>query len=109
DPALSAKFLKDPDLPQHLEALAERYAALPSFDKGSLEAALRALAEERGLKAGVLIHPTRMALSGLAGGPPLFDLVEALGGEAVARHFANFLEFLKEAPVPAPAAPSTEG
>jgi glutamyl-tRNA synthetase len=104
DPALSAKFQKDSDLPGHLETLAERYAALPSFDKGSLEAALRELAEERGLKAGVLIHPTRMALSGLAGGPPLFDLVEVMGRDAVARHLANFVEFLKEAPVPAPAA-----
>ena len=34
------------------------------------------------MKAGVLIHPTRMALSGAAGGPPLFDLVEAMGREA---------------------------
>jgi glutamyl-tRNA synthetase len=109
DPALAAKFQKDPDLSQHLEALAARYAALPSFDKGSLEAALRALAEERGLKAGVLIHPTRMALSGLAGGPPLFDLVEVMGRDAVARHLANFVELLKEAPVPAPATPAKEG
>jgi glutamyl-tRNA synthetase len=98
DPALAAKFLKDPDLPGQVAALAERYAALPEFDKVSLEAALRALAEERGLKAGVLIHPTRMALSGAAGGPPLFDLVEVMGREAVARHLGNFVAFLKEPP-----------
>ncbi|HTQ80881.1 MAG TPA: glutamate--tRNA ligase [Thermoanaerobaculia bacterium] len=96
DPALAAKFLKDPDLPGHLAALAERYAALPTFDKDSLEAALRALAEERGLKAGGLIHPTRMALSGAAGGPPLFDLVEVMGRDAVARHLQNFLAFLRK-------------
>ncbi len=47
-----------------LETLRDRYAALPDFDKDALEAALRALSEERGVKAGVLIHPTRMALSG---------------------------------------------
>ncbi|HEV7517801.1 MAG TPA: glutamate--tRNA ligase [Thermoanaerobaculia bacterium] len=104
DPALAAKFLKDPALPGHLEALAGRFAALPAFDKGSLEAALRALAEERGLKAGVLIHPARLALSGLAGGPPLFDLVEVMGREAAARHLGNFVAFLREAPVAAPAA-----
>jgi glutamyl-tRNA synthetase len=104
DPGLAAKFLKDPGLPGHVEALAERYAALPTFDKESLEAALRALADERGLKAGVLIHPTRMALSGLVGGPPLFDLVELMGREAAARHLGNFVAFLKEAPVAAPAA-----
>jgi glutamyl-tRNA synthetase len=105
DPALAAKFLKDPDLPGHVAALAERYAALPEFDKASLEAALRALADERGLKAGVLIHPTRMALSGAAGGPPLFDLVEVMGRDAAVRHLGSFVAFLKEPPAAAPAAP----
>jgi glutamyl-tRNA synthetase len=95
DPEAAAKFLKDPDLPGHLEALRDRYAQLPDFNKESTEAALRALAEERGLKAGVLIHPTRMALSGAAGGPPLFDLVEAMGREAAAGHFDRFLAFLR--------------
>jgi glutamyl-tRNA synthetase len=95
DPEASAKFLKDPDLAGHLEALRDRYARLPDFNKESTEAALRELAGERGLKAGALIHPTRMALSGAAGGPPLFDLVEAMGREAVAGHFDRFLAFLR--------------
>jgi glutamyl-tRNA synthetase len=95
DPEASAKFLKDPDLPAHLQALRDRYAALPAFDKDALDAALRALAEERGIKAGVLIHPTRMALSGAAQGPPLFDLVEAMGRDAGLRHLDRFLGFLR--------------
>jgi len=95
DPEASAKFLKDPDLPAHLEALRDRYAALPGFDKDSLDAALRALAEERGIKAGALIHPTRMALSAAAQGPPLFDLVEAMGRDASLRHLDRFLAFLR--------------
>jgi len=95
DPEAAAKFLKDPALPGHLEALRDRYAQLPDFNKETTEAALRALAEERGLKAGALIHPTRMALSGAAGGPPLFDLVEAMGREASAGHFDRFLAFLR--------------
>ncbi|HEX4964036.1 MAG TPA: glutamate--tRNA ligase [Thermoanaerobaculia bacterium] len=96
DPEASAKFLKDKDLPALLETLRERYAALPSFDKDSLDAALRALAEERGLKAGVLIHPTRMALSAAAQGPPLFDLIEVMGRDATLRHLDHFLAFLKK-------------
>jgi glutamyl-tRNA synthetase len=106
DRALTAKFQKDPDLPGHLAALAERYAALPEFEKGALEAALRALADERGIKAGVLIHPTRMALSGAAGGPPLFDLVEVIGRDAAVRRLRSFQTFLEE-PEPVPAV--TEG
>ena len=95
DREASAKFLKDPDLPGHLDALRDRYTGLPDFTKEALEAALRALADERGLKAGVLIHPTRMALSGAAGGPPLFDLVEVMGREATAGHFDRFIAFLR--------------
>jgi glutamyl-tRNA synthetase len=95
DPAAAAKFLKDPALPGLLEALLARWQALPAWTKEGLEAELRALSEERGVKAGVLIHPTRMALSGAAGGPPLFDLVEVLGREGTERHFGHFAAFLE--------------
>jgi len=66
DAGETAKFLADPALPGHLEALRARFAALPEWTKDALDAALRALAEERGVKAGVLIHPTRMALTAAA-------------------------------------------
>ncbi len=99
-PEASAKFLKDPALPELLEALRDRYSQLPSFDKDALEAALRALSEERGVKAGVLIHPTRMALSGATGGPPLFDLVELVGREKTQGRFDRFIAFLRQ-PMPA--------
>lgn len=98
DPAASAKFLKDPDLPGHVEALRDRYARVSDFTKEALEATLRALADERQIKAGVLIHPTRMALSGAAAGPPLFDLVEVMGREAALGHFGRFVTFLRSAP-----------
>jgi len=96
DPAAAAKFLKDPDLPGHLEALRDRYARVPEFTKEALEATLRALADERQIKAGVLIHPTRMALSGAAAGPPLFDLVEVMGRDATLARFDRFATFLRE-------------
>jgi glutamyl-tRNA synthetase len=97
DPAACAKFLKDGDLPAHLEALQERYRALPDFTKEALEAELRALAEQRGLKPAALIHPTRMALSAATGGPPLFDLVEMVGRDATDRRMGRFIAFLREA------------
>jgi hypothetical protein len=37
-----------------------------------------------------------MALSAAAQGPPLFDLVEAMGREASLRHLDHFLAFLKK-------------
>ena len=102
DPAAAAKYLKDADLPAHLETLRERFRALPAFTKEALEAELRALADERGIKAGVLIHPTRMALSGATGGPPLFDLIELTGRAATDRHLDRFIAFLRSAGDEAP-------
>jgi glutamyl-tRNA synthetase len=95
DPAECAKFLADPALPGRLEALAGRFAALPAFEVPALEEALRALAAELGLKAGDLIHPTRMALTASKGGPPLFDVAAVLGREPTARRLADFVAFLR--------------
>jgi glutamyl-tRNA synthetase len=103
DQEAAAKFRQDPDLPAHLAALRDRYARLPSFAKDALEAELRALAEERHVKAGALIHPTRAALTGVQVGPPLFDLVEVMGREATLRHLDQFLSFLASTAPPAEA------
>lgn len=104
DPAACAKFLKDAGLPAHLEALQERYRALPEFTKEALEAELRSLAEQRGIKPAVLIHPTRMALSAATAGPPLFDLIEVLGRDASDRRLGRFIAFLQSAGNAVPAA-----
>ena len=91
-----AKFLNQPHLPAHLQQLADAYSRLEPFAVDTLEAELRRLATELGLKAGDLIHPTRMALSGEQKGPPLFDLVAIMGREATLRHLGNFASFLQE-------------
>ena len=58
-------------------------AALEAFDPASTEAALRALADARGVKAGVLIHAVRVALAGKAVSPGLFDVLALLGRHRV--------------------------
>ena len=86
DAAAVAKFLKDPATAGLLAELAERFAAAPEFTEASTEATLRALAEERGLKAGVLINGARVALTGQGVAPSLFAVMVALGrGRTVAR------------------------
>ncbi|HLX09116.1 MAG TPA: glutamate--tRNA ligase [Thermoanaerobaculia bacterium] len=95
-PEALAKFAGDPALAAHLEALRDRFAGLPAFTKDALEAALRSVAGERGIKAGALIHPTRTALSGSQAGPPLFDLVEVMGREATLRHLDHLVGHLRQ-------------
>ncbi len=96
DPELSAKYRAQPELPAHLERLRDRYAAVEPFAVEPLEAELRALADELGVKAGHLIHPLRLALTGSTAGPPVFDVVAAMGREATERHLGHFLEHLRQ-------------
>jgi glutamyl-tRNA synthetase len=68
--------------------------SLPAFDHATLEPAARAYAEGRGGKLGDLVHPLRLATTGVGGGPGLFELMEVLGREACLRRIQRALEML---------------
>ena len=84
DPEAVKKFWKDPALPEYLEALAERLGRVEPFDLQETERCLRGLAEERGVKAGLIINAARVALTGQAVAPGLFEVIVALGRDRVA-------------------------
>lgn len=83
DPAATKKFLQDARLPTLLGQLANRLERLEPFAREAVEATLRGLAEEAGLKAAVLINASRVALTGQGVAPGLFDLMMTLGKEKV--------------------------
>jgi glutamyl-tRNA synthetase len=86
DPEAVDKNLKgEPRLREWLPELAARFEALETFDHGSAEAALRAYAEELGVKAGVLINASRTAVTGAVKGASLFEILVCLGCPRVAR------------------------
>ncbi len=64
-----------------LHDLAEQIARNPEFSEASVEADLRNLAEERGVKAGVLINASRAALTGQSVGPSAFAVFVCVGRE----------------------------
>jgi glutamyl-tRNA synthetase len=81
-----AKHLSSDQARGHLAAIREMCAATEPFTAAALEPALRALAAARGAKAGVLIHPTRVAVTGRAESPGIFEVLELLGrDQALAR------------------------
>ena len=82
---MSVKKRWRPDAADLLNAYADRLQEMPVFDAAQAETSLRALAEERGVGAGRIIHPVRLALSGVSGGPGLFEIMETLGQEACVR------------------------
>jgi glutamyl-tRNA synthetase len=85
DPAARAKFWKDEKVPGLLAKLSDALAALPEWNHDACDHAARQVAEEGGVKAGLLINATRVAIVGQAVAPPLFDTMVALGQERVVR------------------------
>jgi glutamyl-tRNA synthetase len=81
--AAKAKFWKDPYVPLLLAKLADALATLPDWNHDACDHASRAVAEAAGVKAGLLINATRVAIVGQAVAPPLFDTMVALGQERV--------------------------
>jgi glutamyl-tRNA synthetase len=56
-----------------------RLASLTTWDAPSMEAALRSLAEERGVGAGKIFQPLRVALTGSGVSPGIFEVLVAMG------------------------------
>jgi glutamyl-tRNA synthetase len=95
-PEARKKFWKDPSLHALLQSLAEKLEKLGSFDAQTAEQVLRSLAEENGIKAGLLINATRVALTGQAVAPGLFDVMEVLGKERSVERLRRAASFLGE-------------
>jgi glutamyl-tRNA synthetase len=83
DPQAKEKFWKDERLPAMLSKLADSIAAQAEWNHDACEHSLRALAEAEGVKAGLLINATRVAIVGQAVAPPLFETFLVLGREKV--------------------------
>lgn len=87
---LDKHFRKNPqEVREKLKLYHDRLEALTDFTKEATEEALRQLVEELDIKAGLLIHPVRLAVTGRTVGPPLFDCLELLGRDRVLERLSN--------------------
>jgi glutamyl-tRNA synthetase len=86
DPDAAGKHLSAREVPAHLAALVAALRAVTPFDEPHVEAAVRGTAEQRGLKAGALIHTVRVGITGRMTSPGIFESLTLLGQErALAR------------------------
>src|SRR5258708_38126730 len=83
DAAAVDQHLRAPGMDEHLAAFDAAIATLDTFDAASTEAALRAVAAARGVKAASLIHAVRVAVTGKTVSPGLFDLLALLSRDRV--------------------------
>ena len=89
DPAAVEKFLKDDKVQGYLRTLAERLAGLAEFTHESIESTVRGLATELGIKPAVIMNPARVALTGQAVAPGLFDVMLLFGQEKTAKRLGD--------------------
>lgn len=88
-------FMKDGVI-DRLKRLADDFSGIDPFSRESTEHLIRKLAEELDVSAGKLIHPVRLACSGVTGGPGIFDMLEALGRETVVRRLRRAVDWISE-------------
>jgi len=77
-----------------LLAYTERLEEVDNFDTDTVETELRDLADEKGVGAGAIIHPSRLAVSGRSYGPGVFGLLAAVGKDACIRRMHRAVEVL---------------
>jgi glutamyl-tRNA synthetase len=82
DRTAAAKDFTAENLPR-VRRLRDDFERATPFDAANLERVLKATAAELAVKAGVLVHPVRMACTGKSAGPSLYHLLEILGKERV--------------------------
>ncbi len=87
--AVKKNLLKEPRLRELLPALADKLETVEPFTVETSEAALRAYAEEAGVKPGLLINAARTMLTGQSVGPSMFEVFEAIGRERSVRRLRS--------------------
>lgn len=84
DPAeLPGKKMDASQTADALQAAHDTLAEVEPFDRDGINEALRAKADELGLKAGQFFQPIRIAVTGKRVAPPLFGTLELVGKETV--------------------------
>lgn len=86
----------NPESAELLEVLANRFEQLNPYTHDTIESALSSLAEEKELKKGKLIHPTRLAVSGRKEGPGLYDMLYLLSQPVVVERMRKAVEYIKK-------------
>jgi glutamyl-tRNA synthetase len=87
------KHLSAPGAAEHLHALRDAWLRT-EWTEAALEKTLRELAEARTVKAGTLIHGTRIAMTGRMVSPGLFEMLVLLGQETVTRRLDRLTQTL---------------
>jgi glutamyl-tRNA synthetase len=82
------------DSAEHLKKLIVEFSKLNSPTKENFEEALRRTSDELKVGTGKLIHPVRLAVSGVGGGPGVFEILDIIGKEKTINRLETAIEKL---------------
>ena len=88
------KHLKGPRLSDHVRALMHTLRDVVPFDEQHVEAAVRRTAEQQDIKAALLIHATRVAVTGRTASPGIFEVLVLLGRDRTLERLEQLTSFL---------------
>ena len=76
----------------YLQILVKHVDALTSVEKEDFERTLHAACEEMQIQHAQLIHPLRLAISGVGGGPGVFDIAAIIGKEETSNRIRSAIQ-----------------
>lgn len=78
-----------------LTTIQNTLSGMDNFTSQDIDKKFHEISEKSNISAGKLIHPTRLAVSGVSFGPGLFELLEVLGKETVTRRIITAINFIR--------------
>ncbi len=82
------------DVPGLISELGDALAQVEDFNASSIQSAFEAFAASKEKSTGSIMQPMRLAVSGQAGGPPIFEMLELLGKDTVVRRLKTASEVI---------------
>jgi glutamyl/glutaminyl-tRNA synthetase len=95
DSALLIPQKGDADMAERALEQADAVLRTVDFNHDSLDAGLRASAQQLNIKAGQMFQPIRVAVCGRKDAPPLFETLEVLGRDTVLKRIDHARQMLR--------------
>jgi len=89
------KYFREGESSILLKGLLGSLKTTDEFSAENTEIIIRDLAESMGIKAGNLIHPLRLALTGKTTSPGIFDVMQILGKSEVIKRIKRAIEYVE--------------
>ncbi|MCL2219872.1 MAG: glutamate--tRNA ligase [Chitinispirillia bacterium] len=90
----AAKKHFNADAAGRLALISEEIEGIDDFTHAKIEEVYRSWSESQQLSISSIIHPTRLAISGVSAGPGLFELMEVIGKDRVLKRISAAIKFI---------------